>query len=53
MFHLPDGPEQEQRDAFLGAPDSPSPLRANAWLFGHDVRDDVAAARADLATVGS
>lgn len=49
MFHLPDGPEQRQRDAFLGAPDSPSPLRANAWLFGHDVRDDVAAVRAELA----
>lgn len=52
MFHLPDGPEQQQRDAFLGDPASPSPLRANAWLFGHDVRDDAAAARADLSTVG-
>lgn len=51
-FHLPDGPEQQRRDAFLGDPASPSPLRANAWLFGHDVRDDVAAARAKLASVG-
>jgi 2-polyprenyl-6-methoxyphenol hydroxylase-like FAD-dependent oxidoreductase/NADPH:quinone reductase-like Zn-dependent oxidoreductase len=46
MFHLADGPQQRQRDLMLGDPASPDPLRANAWLYGHDVRDDVAAARA-------
>jgi salicylate hydroxylase len=52
MFHLPDGPPQQQRDAFLGDPASPSPLRANAWLFGHDARNDALAALADLAATG-
>ncbi len=31
--HLPDGPEQEQRDAELARGD---PLRQSAWLYGHD-----------------
>jgi salicylate hydroxylase len=52
MFHLPDGPQQQQRDAFLGDPASPSPLRANAWLFGHDVRNDAVAALSELAVPG-
>jgi salicylate hydroxylase len=30
--HLPDGPEQERRDAGLARGD---PLRASAWLYGH------------------
>jgi len=30
--HLPDGPEQEARDAELARGD---PLRASAWLYGH------------------
>jgi salicylate hydroxylase len=30
--HLPDGPEQEARDAELAGGD---PLRASAWLYGH------------------
>lgn len=32
--HLPDGPEQRQRDAELARGD---PLRQSAWLYGHDV----------------
>jgi salicylate hydroxylase len=31
--HLPDGPEQQQRDAELARGD---PLRQSAWLYGHD-----------------
>jgi salicylate hydroxylase len=36
--HLPDGPEQRQRDAELARGD---PLRQSAWLYGHDVERDV------------
>jgi salicylate hydroxylase len=32
--HLPDGPEQQQRDTELAQGD---PLRQSAWLYGHDV----------------
>ena len=32
--HLPDGPEQAQRDAELGNGD---PLRQSAWLYAHDL----------------
>jgi salicylate hydroxylase len=39
--HLPDGPEQEARDARLVAG---QPLRHNAWLYGHDLAADLAAA---------
>ena len=31
--HLPDGPEQQQRDLHLASGD---PLRDSAWLYGHD-----------------
>jgi salicylate hydroxylase len=31
--HLPDGPDQERRDAVLASGD---PLRDSAWLYGHD-----------------
>lgn len=31
--HLPDGPEQRQRDAMLAAGE---PLKQSAWLYGHD-----------------
>ena len=31
--HLPDGPEQQRRDAGFAASD---PLRQSAWLYGHD-----------------
>lgn len=36
--HLPDGPEQEARDARLAGG---QPLRENAWLYGHDVAADL------------
>ena len=36
--HLPDGPEQRQRDAELARGD---PLRDSAWLYGHDVQADL------------
>jgi len=32
--HLPDGPEQQQRDVELAQGD---PLRQSAWLYGHDL----------------
>jgi salicylate hydroxylase len=35
--HLPDGPEQRQRDAEFADGD---PLRRSAWLYGHDVASD-------------
>lgn len=35
--HLPDGPEQEARDARLA---NGQPLIDNAWLYGHDVDGD-------------
>jgi salicylate hydroxylase len=31
--HLPDGPEQQRRDATLGTGE---PLRQSAWLYGHE-----------------
>jgi salicylate hydroxylase len=40
--HLPDGPEQQQRDHDLA---SGNPLRDSAWLYGHDVEAEL---RADL-----
>ncbi|HSR98719.1 MAG TPA: FAD-dependent monooxygenase [Kofleriaceae bacterium] len=40
--HLPDGPDQEARDARLVGG---QPLRHNAWLYGHDVDADLAADR--------
>lgn len=39
--HLPDGPAQQQRDAELAAG---QPLRDSAWLYGHRLDDDLAAA---------
>jgi salicylate hydroxylase len=39
--HLPDGPEQEQRDVELARGD---PLRQSAWLYGHDVEAALSAA---------
>lgn len=35
--HLPDGPEQRQRDAGFAHGD---PLRQHAWLYGHDLEAD-------------
>lgn len=42
-FHLPDGAEQQARDARLAIPTGGDPLRDNAWLYGHDARDDATA----------
>lgn len=36
--HLPDGPEQEQRDAEFANGD---PLRQSAWLYAHDLDADL------------
>ena len=36
--HLPDGPEQQQRDAQFATGD---PLRQSAWLYGYDLEADV------------
>jgi salicylate hydroxylase len=33
QYHMPDGPEQEQRDEALSAAD---PLKQIAWLYGHE-----------------
>jgi salicylate hydroxylase len=38
--HLPDGPEQQQRDAEFASGD---PLRQSAWLYGHDLEADLSA----------
>ena len=46
--HLPDGPEQAQRDAELANGD---PLRDSAWLYAHDL-DAALAQPAHDATVG-
>ncbi len=43
LNHLPDGPEQEARDAALADAD---PLVANGWIYGHD--PEAAIARASL-----
>jgi 2-polyprenyl-6-methoxyphenol hydroxylase-like FAD-dependent oxidoreductase len=37
--HLPDGDEQRRRDAELAGED---PLGHNAWIYGHDVEEDLA-----------
>ena len=36
--YLPDGPEQQRRDAELGDGD---PLRDSAWLYGYDAKADL------------
>jgi salicylate hydroxylase len=37
--HLPDGPEQEARDASLSGAD---PLVANGWIYAHDAEEELA-----------
>ena len=37
--HLPDGPEQQQRDAELARGE---PLRDSAWLYAYDVEGELA-----------
>jgi salicylate hydroxylase len=36
--HLPDGPEQQERDTQFANGD---PLRQSAWLYGHDLEADL------------
>jgi salicylate hydroxylase len=35
-FHLPDGPQQRERDAQLGDRPTDWFLKAIAWVYGHD-----------------
>ena len=39
QFHLPDGPEQQERDAQLASGATGFALKAVAWLYGHDAAD--------------
>jgi salicylate hydroxylase len=41
MYHLPDGADQQRRDANL-ATSATAPLPQNAWLYGHDVEAEFA-----------
>lgn len=36
MFHLPDGPDQRERDARIGTPAGGDPWRNNAWVYAYD-----------------
>jgi salicylate hydroxylase len=38
--HMPDGEEQRRRDEEMASED---PLAHNAWIYGHDVEEDLAA----------
>jgi salicylate hydroxylase len=42
MFHLPDGPEQEARDARIADASGGDPFRDNAWLYEYDVDEHLA-----------
>ena len=35
-FHLPDGPLQQARDREMASDDADGPIRAIAWIYGHD-----------------
>ena len=35
-FHLPDGPEQEERDALMDSGSTDWAVNAVAWIYGHD-----------------
>jgi salicylate hydroxylase len=37
MFHLPDGPDQRERDRALAATSGERTVHRNAWVFGYDV----------------
>lgn len=37
MFHLPEGPQQVERDERLASASGGDPFRDNAWLYGYDV----------------
>jgi salicylate hydroxylase len=52
-FHLPDGPEQQQRDAHMARGSTDWSLAAIAWLYEHDasVVDDGAEPRSEAPVV--
>jgi salicylate hydroxylase len=35
-FHLPDGPDQQRRDAQMATESTDWSLKAVAWIYGHD-----------------
>ena len=41
-FHLPDGPEQQERDAEMSAGATDWSFKAVAWIYGHDAAEPVA-----------
>lgn len=43
-FHLPDGAEQQARDALLGNASTDWFLKAIAWVYAHDAETDIPAA---------
>jgi salicylate hydroxylase len=43
LFHLPDGPEQRERDRHLPETRGERTVHRNAWVFGYDVNEVVAA----------
>jgi salicylate hydroxylase len=40
-FHLPDGPEQEERDAAMASGSTDFSIKAVAWIYGHDASEAV------------
>ena len=49
LFHLPDGPDQRDRDDRLAATSGERTVHRNAWVFAYDVADVRAALAAPLA----
>jgi 2-polyprenyl-6-methoxyphenol hydroxylase-like FAD-dependent oxidoreductase len=43
VFHLPDGPQQRERDRRLAATSREHTHHRNSWLFGYDVDQEMAA----------
>jgi salicylate hydroxylase len=50
-FHLPDGPEQQRRDAYMARGSTDWSLAAIAWLYAHDASVLDAAEPASAAAV--
>jgi salicylate hydroxylase len=45
-FHLPDGPEQQERDALMASGSTDFSIKAVEWIYGHDASEiDVPAPR--------
>lgn len=42
MFHLPDGPDQRERDERLGANSGDGATHRNAWLYEYDIEAETA-----------